>query len=145
MSDIETPGRSSRRALPWLIQVMILLAVFAAGGVVGATVSVRLLLGRIEYYRQNADALPADVAARLHYRLRLDDQQARQIREIIGRRHPRIVHHRDQSAQAMRKEFQQMEQEVAAVLDETQQAQWRAIAATVRQRFLPPAPRETGE
>lgn len=129
-----------RRALPWWAQVVVLLAVFSAGGVVGAMIATKVIHSRMEYYREHADALPRDIVPRLQVRLGLTDAQTKQVQEIAERRHPRMIENRRQGAQAMLNEFQVMEDEIASVLNPEQQRLWRSIAASVRQRFLPPMP-----
>ncbi|MBM4005828.1 MAG: hypothetical protein FJ295_21505 [Planctomycetes bacterium] len=129
-----------RRALPVWAQIGVLLVVFVADGIVGAMIATKIIRSRMEYYREHADALPSDIVPRLQVRLALTDEQTKQVRETIERRHPRLIEQRRQGAQAMLNEFQLMEDEIAGVLDPKQQQQWRTIATSVRHRFLPPAP-----
>ena len=127
-----------RRALPRWVQLGVLLVVFVSGGVVGAMIATKVIHSRMDYYREHADALPADIVPRLQLRLGLTDKQTEKVQAIIANRHPRMVDNRRQGAQAMLNEFQLMEDEIAAVLDPVQEDRWRAIAQSVRQRFLPP-------
>jgi hypothetical protein len=129
-----------RRALPWWVQVGVLLVVFVSGGVVGAMIATKVIHSRMDYYREHAEALPADIVPRLQMRLALTDEQSEKVKAIIATRHPRMIDNRRQGAQAMLDEFQMMEDEIAGVLDPEQEERWRAIAQSVRQRFLPPLP-----
>lgn len=126
-----------RRPLPLWAQVLILLTVFAAGAVVGAVTSTRVVFSRMEHYRNHAEALPNDIVPRLQARLGLSDEQTERVREIISRRHPRILEFRNRVSGSMLDEFDAMEQEVASVLDADQAERWHAIAESVRARFLP--------
>ncbi len=126
-----------RRAQPRWIQISVLLVVFVAGGLVGAMVAMKSVHSRMEYLRKNPDALPAVVVPRLQRILGLSDEQSQQLREIIGRRHPRITKFREQGMDGMHAEFDAMEEEIAAILDAEQAAKWRAVADNVRSRFLP--------
>lgn len=134
------PANESRRALPRWAQIVVLLVVFAAGGVVGAMVATKCIHSRMEYLREHADALPNDIVPRLQMRLGLSDAQTAQVREIVERRHPRMIAHRTQGAQAIHMEFDAMVNEIGAVLDGDQKRMWHAMADSVRHRFLPPAP-----
>lgn len=129
-----------RRAMPWWVQVGVLLVVFVSGGVAGAMIATKVIHSRMDYYREHADALPADIVPRLQMRLALTDEQTKQVRAIIANRHPRMIENRRQGAQAMLGEFRMMENEIAGVLDPEQERMWHAIAQSVRQRFLPPVP-----
>lgn len=129
-----------RRALPRWIQMGVLLLVFVAGGIVGAMVATKALHARLEYYRQNNDALVKDIIPRLRTRLALTEEQSSQFEEIIERRHPRILDVRRKGANEMLAEFQAMVDEVAEVLDPKQRESWRKIAESVRNRFIAVSP-----
>lgn len=129
-----------RRALPRWAQLGVLLVVFVSGGVVGAMIATKVIHLRMDYYREHAEALPADIVPRLQMRLALTDTQTEKVKAIIANRHPRMIDNRRQGAQAMLSEFQLMEDEIARVLDPVQEERWHAIAQSVRQRFLPPVP-----
>ncbi len=129
-----------RRALPRWIQMGVLLLVFVAGGIVGAMVATKTLHDRLEYYRQNDDALVKDMIPRLRNRLTLTEEQSSQFKEIIERRHPRMLDVRREGANEMLAEFQAMEDEVAEVLDPRQRESWRKIAESVRNRFIAVSP-----
>jgi len=117
MSMTETPPEPKqdpnrirwRRALPWWSQIFILLVVFIAGGVVGSVMATKTIHERMDFYRRHADALPKMIVLRLKKRLDLSDAQTRQVREIVERRHPRIIEKRAEVAQAMLDEFDAME------------------------------------
>lgn len=133
-----TASLRSRRALPWWGHVGVLLLVFVSGGVVGAMIATQAIYSRLNYYREHAGALPADIVPRLQVRLDLTAKQMEKVRAIIAIRHPRMIENRRQGAQAMLDEFRMMEHEIAGVLDPEQREGWHAIAQSVRQRFLPP-------
>ncbi|MCA9217779.1 MAG: hypothetical protein KDB27_32140 [Planctomycetales bacterium] len=137
-SSIVDPPKAWRRAHPRWLQVTVLLVVFTAGGLVGAMFGIKSVHLRMEYYRQNADALPNAIVPRLKFILELTDQQAEHIREIINDRHPRIIEYREQGSAAMHAEFDAMEREIAEILDEQQAEKWSMFAERVRLRFLPP-------
>ena len=141
MSESPSIAKSSqkwRRAHPRWLQLAVLLLVFCAGCVVGAMLGVKSVHARIEYYRENTEALPDAIVPRLQHVLELTDGQSVQVREIITRRHSRIIRYRAEGSEGMHAEFDAMETEIADVLDERQAKKWSVFADRVRARFLPP-------
>ena len=134
------PEPRIRRALPRWIQIGVLLLVFVAGGIVGAMFATKALHARLEYYRQNEDALVKDIIPRLRTLLNLTGEQTLQFEEIIERRHPRMLDVRRKGANEMLAEFQAMEDDVAEVLNPKQRESWRKIAESVRNRFIAVSP-----
>ena len=137
MTEPLTQTKRLRYAHPRWIQLSVLLIVFVSGAAVGATIAMKCVHARMEYLRANPDALPTVVLPRLNRILSLSDTQSTQIHEILSRRHPAIDRHRRQSADGMHAEFDLMEKEIAAVLNEQQAEKWQAVADNVRARFLP--------
>jgi hypothetical protein len=135
----------TRQPLPRWIQVTVLLVVFVAGGVAGATIATTVLHSRMETYRQQAPIFSEDIVSRLRVRLNLSDQQAAEVREIVERRHVHMIELRRSGSRSMHDEFTEMENEIAGVLDKQQAAAWHQIADFVRQRFLPPIYGESSE
>lgn len=126
-----------RRALPVWVQVIVLLLVFASGigvGVVGAS---RFVLTRMQYYRAHPEVLPAEITRTLTSRLRLSEDQSKEILAVIQRRHARIEEARQASSPKIHSEFDLLEEEVAAVLTNKQKQRWLATADWVRKSFLP--------
>ena len=126
-----------RRAHSWWGQRAILLVVFVAGGFVGATIATKAVHSRMQHFRENPNALPDAVLPRLQRVLNLSDEQSAEVREILGRRHPRIVEQRNRGTTGMHVEFDEMEADIASVLDESQASKWKAVANSIRSRFLP--------
>lgn len=119
------------------VQCGVLLLVFSAGGIVGAMVAAKTIHSRMNYYREHPEALPAAMVPRLKYELGLNEEQVERVRDIITPRHARIAEYQQQNARAMHNEFKLMEEEVAQVLDEKQNAMWREVTNSVRERYLP--------
>ncbi len=130
-------AQTYRRALPWWVQVLVLLVVFIAGGVAGSMVTTRVIHSRMEDYRQQAPIFSEDIVMRLRMRLALSDEQAIDVQKIIEKRHAKMVEYRSEGSQKMHTEFDAMVEEVADVLDELQAQRWRGIADHVRRTYLP--------
>ena len=133
------PSPTFRRALPWWMQVTVLLVVFVAGGVAGSMITTRVIHSRLEQYRQQAPIFSEDIVMRLRFRLQLSDEQAEKVRTIIENRHSKMIRYRNEGSQKMHAEFDTMVEEVAGVLDDLQAERWRGIADHVKQTYLPAA------
>ena len=137
----ETPpvqqSQGYRRALPWWLQITVLLVVFLAGGVAGSMITTRVIHSRMEQYRQQAPIFSEDIVMRLRFRLQLSDEQAEEVRTIIENRHSRMIEYRNEGSQKMHTEFDAMVDEVAGVLDELQAERWRGISGHVKRTYLP--------
>lgn len=132
------PSKSYRRALPWWMQITVLLVVFIAGGVAGSMITTRVIHSRMEHYRQQAPIFSDDIVMRLRIRLSLSDEQVIGVRKIIESRHSRMIEFRNEGSHKMHAEFDAMIKEVAGVLDEGQAQRWRGIADHVKRTYLPP-------
>lgn len=145
MSEIEATIESrlpespspERRALPWWLQSLVLLIVFAAGGVAGSMLTAKTIHSKMEQYRQQAPIFAEDIVMRLRLRLRLSDQQAGKVQEIVEQHHAKMIRYRNEGSQKLHAEFNVMVDEVAAVLDDNQAQRWSAISDHVRNRYLP--------
>ena len=127
-----------RRALPWWVQITVLLVVFVAGGVAGSMITTRVIHSRLEQYRQQAPIFSEDIVMRLRIRLSLSDEQVVEVRRIVESRHSKMIEYRNDGSHKMHAEFDAMIEEVANVLDEFQAQRWRGIADHVKRTYLPP-------
>ena len=139
------PSKRWRKSLPVWMQVVVLLVVFASGIGVGALSATRYVIGRVQHYRTHPEVLPEEITQSLTRRLRLTAEQQSEVLKIISHRHARIEEVRQASAPEIHSEFDRMEQEVAAVLEERQKEQWLATAEWVRNSFLPINPQNSAE
>lgn len=133
-----TTNANARRPLPRWAQGVVWLVVFGAGYLVGSMITTRSIHLRLEAYRQNAPLFSSEIVGRLRFRLGLTDEQLAEVKEIIERRHAKMLEYRQQGSLAMHQEFDAMAEEVANVLDEPQAERWYQISRMVRERFLPP-------
>ncbi|MEM7477845.1 MAG: hypothetical protein AAF483_22900 [Planctomycetota bacterium] len=126
-----------RRALPVGVQAIVLLIVFAGGIGVGAVGASRYILTRMQHYRANPDVLPAEITDTLTSRLGLTEDQSKAVLAVITNRHGRIEEVRQASSPEIHAEFDLLEDDVAALLNETQKQRWLSTAEWVRKSFLP--------
>ncbi|MEM9366840.1 MAG: hypothetical protein AAGD07_12675 [Planctomycetota bacterium] len=141
MSDSVPP--STRRPLPWRralpawIQAVVLLVVFGAGIGVGVVATSRYIFARMQHYRAHPEVLPAEIAATLTSRLALTDGQSAAVFAVISKRHARIESARQASSPEIHSEFNLLEEEVNALLNNQQKQRWLETADWVRRSFLP--------
>ena len=126
-----------RRALPVWVQVGVLLVVFGSGIGVGAVAASRYVLSRMQHYRAHPEVVPGEITDTLTSRLSLTDEQSKEVLSVITKRHGRIENIRQASAPEIHSEFDRLEQEVAAVLNDKQKQRWLETADWVRKSFLP--------
>lgn len=131
------PARSWRRALPRWAQLVVLTVVFAAGGVIGAVVSLRTVQSRIQHYREHPEQLPDEVVPRIQRWLSLTEEQLEIVGAVFRHRHAKIVELHGHVADEIHGEFDQLEREVGDSLTTEQKAAWSVIAARIRATFLP--------
>lgn len=133
-------SRTWRRAMPFWVQVLVLLGVFASGLCVGAAGMSNHILGRMRHYRESPELFPSEITVSLTGQLGLSEQQASKVRQHIAKRHARITEIREQSAPQILREFAKMEREVASELDAKQQKLWKEKVDWARDTFLPVLP-----
>jgi xanthosine utilization system XapX-like protein len=129
------PPRGSR-----LKHVVFAALIFIGGAACGASVAT-LVIGRaIHRVLEHPEEATAHFAARLANYLDLDAQQTEQVRRIIQRHQAALAQFRHEIQPRLEGELTQLEEEIAAVLNDSQKTKWHAHAASVRANWLPPAP-----
>jgi hypothetical protein len=109
-----------------------MLVVFASGVVVGAGSALILVRNRALMRVQQPSKAVAMDTARLQRVLGLTDQQARQVEAILLARHTAIY-------DAVQKEVDRVEDEVAVVLTEDQKSRWHALLEWFHKTWIPRA------
>ncbi|MEZ6116508.1 MAG: hypothetical protein R3C28_08035 [Pirellulaceae bacterium] len=141
--DSELPTSSSdvvhrwRRAFPIWLHFALMLVVFVAGAVSGAMFATNQMRLRMERFRHEPTELVQHILPRLQNNLDLTASQSAAISAVIQEYHPRIVKCRQQSIVDMHHQFDEMESQVAALLNADQRPRWERTANNVRSRFLP--------
>lgn len=131
-----------RRAMPVWVQAVVLLVVFGSGIGVGSVVASRYVLSRMQHYRAHPEVLPVEITDTLTRRLSLTTEQSEEVLNVIKHRHGRIEEVRQESSPEIHAEFDLLEKEVAAVLNDRQKLRWLRTADWVRKSFLPMNPNE---
>ena len=80
------------------------------------------------------------VAARLQSKLRLDEEQTRQVESILRERQTRLQDIRRRTQPEVEAELDQIAEQIAAVLNESQRQQWQNTFQSLRRTWLPASP-----
>lgn len=126
-----------RRAAPRWIQAAVLLIVFASGVASGVFGTSSYIFDRMASFRNDPDSVPTEIADGLRSKLRLNQNQYDQALAIIELRHGNITTLRNEIAPEIHSEFDQLENELSEIFDESQTERWSEIAGWVRETFLP--------
>jgi hypothetical protein len=146
MTTIEAPtylpetsasgGRPPRRLLLGMMLVM-----FVSGGGIGAGSTLMLINRRIEENENRHDPkmVGLRVAQELTEKLSLNEEQAAEVERIMNDHMAAIDRlRRDVIFPKMRDQFEQMKEQVDAVLDDQQRAQYHAWLDERKKRVCPP-------
>ena len=131
------PSRLMGSSRVWL-QILVLITVFACGGISGAFLAVHKARNHMRSMLLNPKKAADQIARDLTSKLNLDNNQAAQVGEIVKRRHAAIVSIRRDSGPRFLREFEEMEKETLEVLDSDQQEEFRKIAKFIRDVILLP-------
>lgn len=140
----EPPPRRRR----WL-SVVLALVIFAAGFVCGTGLTVIVVVNRIHNAIHNPQVAATQVSAAIDRRLGLNDSQREKVEAIVARRQQNLAAIRRQVQPEVEAELNELRDEVAGVLDESQQKEWQTLFDRFRTRWLPklppPATKDTNE
>jgi len=127
------PGPPRRSAWP---TVLLCLAIFVAGGVVGWGVTVIHVYRETLAALQHPEQLPDRVARRLQKRLDLTDEQALAVEAILRRRQGTLMEARAELMQRTGPQLDAMEDEIAAVMQPGQALRFREQFRRLRGLWL---------
>ena len=121
-----------RRVWPMvLLSVVILLSGMAIGSGITLLWIQRIVLNRFRH----PERVPAEMTARLRYRLRLTDEQAKQVEQILRDRQQRLRAIFREIRPRAQAEWERMRAEVAEVLTPEQAKKWNDYFSAVRRRW----------
>jgi hypothetical protein len=121
--------------------VLLSCVIFSSGGVVGVGGTLIAIRNGLLYRIHHTEEMPVRVAARLRQRLRLNDQQTRQVAEILRQRQTAF---QDLWTRAQ-PEIDRVEQDIAAVLNDQQRVRWHRDVAHLRATWFPAGPPPRGD
>jgi hypothetical protein len=115
-------------------------AIFVAGMVVGAGVTVRAARNQLLEAVHHPETVPPRIAARLQWKLGLSEEQTAKATAIIEQHRLAIQQVRREFQPQIEAELDLAETEIAAVLNDAQRAEWEEHFRTMRATWLPDAP-----
>jgi hypothetical protein len=130
------PTRPRRKWLTLLFGILI----FAAGLACGAGLTVVTVVHRLQYAVHHPEGAPARIAARLTYKLGLNDEQHAQVLEILTKGQSELMGIRRQFQPQVMGKLEQIRDEISDVLTEPQREHWTKMFDELRDRWLPPLP-----
>lgn len=138
-SDAEKITPTPRRRRGWL-RLLLYLLIFISGGIVGSGATLMVIRTSALFAVHHPDEMPAIIANRMERALDLDDEQKRQVLEILHERQEALQDVRRQSQPLVEEQLDLLEEQVAAVLDPEQQEKWRSRIEHLRHTWMPLPP-----
>ena len=89
--------------------------------------------------------MPRRIAAHLRFHLGLSEEQTRQVEAILHQRQAALQVIRREVQPRVMAELDQVEAEIAAVLDDSQREHWHLMFARLRNTWVPPLPEKAKE
>jgi len=125
----------------WLT-VLLLLVIFFSGSVLGGGGMFVFLRNRALHVLHHPEDGPARMANRLRSKLGLSAEQTRQVEEILRQRQLALQAIRREVQPRVVAELNEVERQIAAVLDDAQQEKWHAIFTRLCDTWIPDVPKE---
>lgn len=146
----EQPGggrRAKRRWPRWLAMVLLGLVILGSGIVIGSVGTLVVVRRGIIRAIKHPEEIPERTIRRMARRYDLSEQQQAEVREILRRRLHRIAAIRQRLRPHLDAELDSLREEVAQVLTEEQEQQWREDFSRLRDAvqvpmYAPHAPPE---
>ncbi len=129
---------SMKKTKPRWVQILLLLVIFASGGVIGSILTARAIVSRIHTFRSNPSALPDQIVPRLSLQLGLTDSQTEKVDSLFRTTHRNILNIHKNKADEIHKEFESMRLEISKLLNEKQKPRWDMWSTRIKERVLPP-------
>lgn len=138
--DPNRPPASLRRML---FKLLLMAAIFLAGGVSGALYGINFSFSQMRYHAEHPEELPDNAIPQLADRLSLSPAQLPEFDRIFRKYHTEIAGAEGENAIKVHQIFYEMGTEILPLLDEAQAAEFREIHRKICTVFLPPLPKNT--
>lgn len=133
------PEQKSHRRQFWK-PVLLSLVIFASGAIAGTCATLMLIRNQVHYRIHHPEEMPANVAARLQRKLDLSDEQTEQVLTVLTERQQAILEIRREFQPKLETELDQLEKQVADLLDDSQRTTWQQKFQAMRAEWLPAVP-----
>lgn len=150
MNESAAPAESPPTPLPrprrrWWVSLILVLVILAAGFVAGACTTVLVIVQRVRYAAQHPEEMPERVTARLERKLDLTDAQADKVLAILTERQKVLLAIRREVQPRVLAEIDLADQEITAVLDDSQKSKWRRLFTRLQRDWQPALPPATAD
>jgi hypothetical protein len=126
----------------WWLRLILVLVIFVSGVLVGTGGTVLVIRNRVLTVVRHPEQMPQRMVNRLRWPLGLSDEQAVELEQVFERRQESLQRLRRRFQPELEAELDQIEAEVADVLDEEQQQRWQEYFGHIRRTWMPPMPDE---
>jgi hypothetical protein len=123
----------------WL-RLLLAAVIFLSGIAVGVGVSLIVVRNRLVFAIHHPDEMPAVIAARLRRPLKLSDEQVQEVQRILSERQRALQELRRRVQPRVEAELDEVERQIAQVLDDQQQERWQRLSQHLRGTWLPDLP-----
>jgi predicted Co/Zn/Cd cation transporter (cation efflux family) len=115
--------------------------IFVAGAACGAGFTVVVVANRVQHAIQHPEEAPPRIAARLKWRLGLDDDQQAKVEAIVAKHQVELLAIRREFQPKVVDQLEQVRDEISGVLNDSQRERWTKLFDEVRERWLPAMPK----
>ena len=122
------------------VRVLLMLAIFASGFVVGAYATGVFIRGKVIESIKSPESVPPRIAARLRRMLGLSAEQTDEVTAIIEKRRLAIQSIRREFQPQIEEQLDEAQSEIAEVLNTEQRERWQRHITEMRSIWLPPLP-----
>jgi hypothetical protein len=126
----------------WWLRLVLTLVIFVSGALVGTGGTVLVIRNRVLSGIHHPEQMPQRMVNRLRWPLGLSEEQAVELEQVFERRQASLQQLRRRFQPELEAELDQIEVEVADVLDEEQQKRWQEYFGHIRRTWMPPMPND---
>jgi len=142
--ELESPpatGNQPRAVRPrgWM-KALLLLIIFSSGAIVGTCAALILIRQQLHYRLHHPEEMPSKVASRIQWKLDLNDKKTKQIEAVLTDRQQAIQKIRREFQPQLERQLDQLEEQVAGLLEDSQATTWQTWFQEIRAEWIPVAP-----
>jgi len=123
----------------WL-KALLMLMIFSSGAIVGTCATLVLIRQQVHYRIHHPEEMPSKVASRIQWKLGLSDEKTRQVEAILSERQQVIQQIRREFQPQLERQLDELEQQVADLLDDPQSTTWQKWFQEIRAEWIPTVP-----
>ncbi len=138
------PAPSEQRPLPIRRQfwkpALLSLVIFSSGAIGGTCATLIFIRQQVHHRIHHPEEMPSKIATRIQRKLSLSGEQTLQVEAIMVERQQAIQKIRREFQPQIETELEQLEKQVAGLLDDSQRIKWQAWFQEIRAKWIPAAP-----